>query len=194
MIGSIGLVLLLLMQGTVFNLPPSIQRSLTFLPGKWDTSVIADAQFSSQWRVDMWERMLKTDRYIENKWLGDGFGQTAMQLQQAQTALANDNPEQVKESFLIAGIVHSGPVSTIRYVGYIGLFIFMVFLLVCAREAWLICRACRGTPYFSLSLFIGAPIIFKVFGFVIIFGAYDYDLPHSLVDGRPAQDAADLHP
>jgi hypothetical protein len=104
-----------------------------------------------------------------------------MQLQQAQTALANGNPEQVKESFLIAGIVHSGPVSTIRYVGYVGLFIFMAFLLVCAREAWLICRACRGTPFFSMALFIGVPVIFKVFGFVVIFGAYHTDLPHALV-------------
>jgi hypothetical protein len=180
-IGSIGLVLLLLMQGTVFNLPPSIQRSLAFLPGKWDPGVLADTQFSSQWRIDMWERMLKTDRYIENKWLGDGFGMSAMQSQQAQTALANNSPEQIKESFLISGTVHSGPVSTIRFVGYVGLFIFMTFLLICAREAWLVCRACRGTPYFQLALLIGAPIIFKPLGFVLIFGAYDQDLPHSLV-------------
>ncbi|HEV7405780.1 MAG TPA: hypothetical protein VGO11_22745 [Chthoniobacteraceae bacterium] len=180
-IASIGLVLLLLMQGTIINLPTSLQRSISFLPGKWDPNVLLDTQFSSQWRFDMWERMLKTDRYIENKWLGDGFGLTAMQLQQAQTALANNSPEQIKESFLISGMVHSGPVSTIRYVGYVGLFIFMMFLIVCAREAWLICRACKGTPYFALSLLIGVPIIFRPIGFVVIFGAYDSDLPSALI-------------
>jgi hypothetical protein len=180
-IGSIGLVLLLLMQGTIFNLHPSIQRTLSFLPGKWDPNVLADANFSKQWRIDMWERMLKTDRYIENKWLGDGFGTSAMQLQQSQSALANNSPEQIQETFLINGIVHSGPVSTIRYVGYVGLAIFMVFLLVCVREAWLICRACRGTPYFSMALLICAPIIYKPVGFVVIHGSYDYDLPRALV-------------
>jgi hypothetical protein len=181
LIGSIGLVLLLLMQGTVFNLHPMVQRTLSFLPGKWDPNVLVDANFSKQWRIDMWERMLKSDRYIENKWLGDGFGLSAMQLQQSQTALANNSPEQIKESFLISGIVHSGPVSTIRYVGYVGLFLFMGFLVVCAREAWLICRACRGTPYFSMALLICAPIIYRPIGFVVIYGAYDYDLPHALV-------------
>jgi hypothetical protein len=181
LIGSAGLVLLILMQGTVLHLPGSIQRSLSFLPGKWDTDVLADANYSKQWRFEMWERMLKTDRYIENKWLGDGFGLSAMQLQQSQTAVANNSAEQIQESFLISGIVQSGPVSTIRFVGYIGLFIFMVFLIVCAREAWLICRACRGTPYFSMALLICAPIIYKPLGFVLIFGAYDHDLPHTLV-------------
>lgn len=180
-VGVIGLILLLLMQGTVFSLPATFQRSLSFLPGNWDPGVKMDTEFSSQWRFDMWERMLKTDRYIENKWLGDGFGLTSSQLQQAQTALANNSPEQIKESFLISGMVHSGPVSTIRFVGYIGLAIFMMFLIVSAREAWLICRACRGTPYFSLSLLIGVPIIYKPLGFVLIFGAYDHDLPRSLV-------------
>lgn len=180
-ISAIALLLILLMQGTVFNLPVTIQRSLSFLPGKWDSGVVADTQFSSNWRFDMWERMLKTDRYIESKWLGDGFGLSSMQLQQAQTALANNSPEQIKESYLISGTVHSGPVSTIRYVGYIGLFIFMMFMIVSAREAWLLCRACQGTPYFSLALLIGAPAIFQPFGFVLIFGAYDSDLPRALI-------------
>ena len=178
---ALALLLLLLMQGTVFNIPPSMQRALSFLPGKWDPAVLADTQFSSQWRFDMWERMLKTDRYIENKWLGDGFGMTAMQVQQAGTALANNSPEQIKESFLISGTVHSGPVSTIRFVGYVGLFIFMGFLLVCAREAWCLCQACRGTPYFPLALFFCAPLIYRPVGFVLVFGAYDSDLPRALV-------------
>jgi hypothetical protein len=180
-VGVLGLILLLLMQGTVFNLPPSMQRALSFLPGKWDSTVLADAQFSAQWRFDMWERMLNTDRYIENKWLGDGFGLSAMQLQQAQTALANNGPEQVKESFLISGTVHSGPISTIRFVGYVGLFIFIGFLLACAREAWRICRACQGTPYFPLALLIGVPVIYKPLAYVVIFGAYESDLPRALV-------------
>ena len=70
--------------------------------------------------------MLFTDRYITSKWLGDGFGLTSMQLQQSQQGAAQDNTDQLRESFTVVGeVCHSdGPVSAIRFVGYVGLAIF----------------------------------------------------------------------
>ncbi len=141
-----GTVLAVLMQGTILNLPRSVQRTLSFLPGSWDQQAQADADFSAEWRFFMWRQMLTTDRYISNKLLGDGFGMTALQLQQSANAMASGDPEQAQESFMIVGQVHSGPISTIRYVGYLGLVIFLCLLTAAATEAWRLCRDCREYP------------------------------------------------
>lgn len=170
-----------LMQGTIVNLPRSVQRTLSFLPGNWDKVAQADADYSAEWRFTMWRLMLTTDRYISNKVLGDGFGMTAQQLQQSVNAMQFGDSLQAQESFMITGQVHSGPISTIRYVGYVGLVIFLCLLVANAREAWRLCRQCQGTEFFTLSMLICLPIIFTPFSFVFIYGSFDTDLPAVLI-------------
>jgi O-antigen ligase len=169
------------MQGTVITLPASVQRTLSFLPGDWDSGAVADAKFSSEWRFQMWELMLTTDRYIENKILGDGFGMTMLQYQQTQSA--GNDPAQLQESYMISGAVHSGPVGTIKFVGYLGLAIFVALLIVVSRTAWKICRRARGTPYFPYALYMGVPAIFGPFNFIFIYGAFEHDLANYLITG-----------
>ena len=66
--------LLLIASSYFITLPLSMQRALCFLPGRWDQLAVMEAQNSTEWRVYMWKLMLSSNRYIENKWLGDGFG------------------------------------------------------------------------------------------------------------------------
>ncbi len=71
-LGGGVLSLLILVQGNIINLPFAAQRTLSFLPGKWDYAAKSEAQGSTEWRVEMWKAMLTGNKYIENKWLAMG--------------------------------------------------------------------------------------------------------------------------
>jgi hypothetical protein len=177
-IGIPALVILIAMQGTILELPRSIQRSLSFLPGRWDPVAVGEARHSTQWRVEMWKIMLTEDKYIDSKWLGDGFGMSKRQLAIMQSTRRTGLEGQ--EDFLVIGNVHSGPLSTIRYAGYVGFAIFMALLIISARLAWGLARRAKETPFFSLALFIAIPVIYSPFNFVFVFGSFDGALPTSI--------------
>jgi hypothetical protein len=174
------LAIALMLQGTFLNLPLSAQRALSFLPGKWDNVAVAEARESTEWRVFMWKEALFGDKYIHSKWFGDGFGfsMTDLQIMAANTLTGNTADQH--ENLLISGGVHSGPVSTIRYVGYIGLIIFLYLIYLTARNALHIIRRARGTPFFILTLFIGLPILWFPFHFILVYGAFERDLPTAI--------------
>lgn len=171
-------VTLLAFSNTVVPLPSNIQRALSFLPGTWDEELQTDAENSTQWRVDMWEAALFTDNWIQNKFLGDGLG---MSLQEFNFIQANkDNAggglaragklTLQQELMMAAGNYHSGPVSTVRAIGYLGLVILLLAQIRLAIHAHRQIRRTRGTAWFGLSLLIGIPIIWSPIFFVFIFG------------------------
>ena len=68
----------------------------------------------------MWKEVLISDKYIENKLLGDGFGFTRRQYATMQQLTQfGGSTEDVQENAMITGGVHSGPISAIRYVGVV---------------------------------------------------------------------------
>lgn len=175
--GAISGVALLAVVNTMHPLPPNIQRSLTFLPGTWETRYKLDAAGSSEWRFEIWREVLLTDRWIQNKWLGDGLGFTAAelagQLNQRLGARAGVSGfDTHRETILSNGDYHSGPVSTVRVVGYIGLFFFLLAQVRLAVHAHRQINRCRGTEWFPLALFIGIPLIMVPIIFVFIFGDF----------------------
>jgi hypothetical protein len=171
---------LLILQGRVFQLPLSAQRTLSFLPGHWDPVAVSEAQGSTEWRIRMWKDSLFTDKYIQNKVLGDGFGFSMRELEVMAANSMSGTTEDAQENLLISGGVHSGPVSAIRYVGYVGLFIFMGLLIVVAKAAWVTVRRAKNTPYFSAALYVCTLNIWTPFHFVFIFGGFDSDLPSAI--------------
>jgi hypothetical protein len=78
-----------------------------------------------------------------------------------------------RENFLITGTFHSGPLSTIKYIGVVGLALYYPLMCYMALLAWRICIQARGTKAFTLALFVGIPIIYEPFNFVVIFGGLD---------------------
>ena len=182
MIGLPLLVCLIMGQGRLFDLPRPMQRSLSFLPGAWSPSVVADAQHSTQWRLYMWKIVLKEDKYITNKWLGDGFGFSRREYAIMQR-MSYNNPgaEGDQESVMITGGVHSGPISTMRVIGIVGLLAYIFFLVLFARYAWRLIRRAQNTPFFPMALFLAIPVVWEPFGFLFIFGAFEISLPNSIL-------------
>lgn len=167
--------LLVLMQGTLYELPYSAQRTLSFLPGKWDPDVLSEAQGSTQWRLEMWDIVMHEKKYINNKLLGDGFGFTRAQLEDMET-------EGKQEDFMLLGAVHSGPISAIRVAGYAGLFLFLVFQVGVAVRSWKFIRVAKGTPFFPAALFAGYAMITAPIQFVLIFGDYGNDINDAIMN------------
>jgi hypothetical protein len=65
----------------------------------------------------------------------------------------------------------------VRFVGGVGLVIYIVLMIVTARAAWRLIRRAQGTPYYPLALFLGLPLIWEPFYYIFIFGGYDAALP-----------------
>jgi hypothetical protein len=157
-------------------LPPNVQRSLTFLPGTWDERYKRDASNSTDWRYEIWIEALTTDYYIQNKIIGDGLGMSAEQFQQAQASYAERQSvrglDAQRANIMMSGDFHSGPVMTIRTIGYVGLLILIIGLVRLAVHAHRQIMRCRGTTWYPIALFIGIPIIWGPFFWVFIFGSF----------------------
>ena len=180
----LGIIMLIFLQSSGFPIHPAAQRALSFIPGPWDPDIVAGAQESSEWRFEMWQIALESKEYIKNKILGDGFGFSAYELNlQLQAAWGGQGylDRGKTETQLVTGAFHSGPISAIRYVGIVGLILFTIYLIACARYAWKLIREATGSPFFPLALFVGVPLIYKPFAYIFIFGAFEGDLPESIV-------------
>jgi len=162
------------------NLPWTFQRTLSFLPGNWDPTAVAAAKDSSEWRYEMWRIALNSDKYIHNKLLGDGFGVSRSDYERMMDAMTGGvgfiGESITQERFMISGQFHSGPVSSIRFVGYVGLILFLILQFILAHHAYRIIVESRGSPYQFLSLFIGIPILIYPIFFLFVFGSYDIDV------------------
>jgi hypothetical protein len=172
-----GALALLAVVNVITPLPPNIQRALTFLPGTWEERYKLDAEASSEWRFEIWREVLLTDRWIQNKWLGDGLGFSARDLaaqinERKGTRAGISGFDSQREAILASGEYHSGPVATIRVIGYIGLILFLAAQIRLAVHAHRQILRCRGTEWLPLALFIGIPMVYGPLFFVFIFGDF----------------------
>jgi hypothetical protein len=180
--GSVMLLVviaLVSMQGSVLQLPRTMQRALSWLPGDWDQAATADAEGSSQWRFEMWEWAWNDDRILRDRTWGQGFGLSIDDMNLiASSLMAGGGGGTLlggsdRENFMITGSFHSGPLSTIKYIGVVGLCLYYPLMCYMALLAWRLCIRARGTKAFALALFVGIPIIYEPFNFVVIFGGLD---------------------
>lgn len=173
----LALALLIMGNGVLYDLPYQAHRALSFLPGRWDPAAVRDAHASTEWRTEMWKEMLSTNRYIESHLLGDGFGFRKRDLELMEYYKKYGSFEEEKMNYMISGNVHSGPVSAIRYVGYVGLALFLALLTANALRAWRLARRAQNGPFQIFAFFICIPCILEPFFFVFIFGAFENSIP-----------------
>lgn len=179
--GAAAGIALLAMVNLINPLPPNIQRSLTFLPGTWEQRHKDDAKGSTEWRVEIWKEALLTDRWIHNKLMGDGMGFSATELaaqmtdrQGARAGISGFDAH--REAVLANGDYHSGPVSFVRTIGYIGLAVFILMQIRLAILAHRQIRRCKGTSWQPVALLTGIPLIVFPFFFLFVFGDFKADV------------------
>lgn len=175
--GALGLAALALWN-VLAPLPPNIQRALSPFPGTWETRHSEQAETSTQWRVEMWKEALFTENWIQNKILGDGLGFTRLEMERMQNMdlmagyKGTSGLTVQQESMMISGNYHSGPVQTIRTVGYLGLFFLVVAMIRLAVHAHRQIIRCRGTEWLPVAIFFCLPAIATPTLFVFIFGEF----------------------
>lgn len=181
--GAVGLLLLAFVN-VVSPLPGNMQRALSPFPGTWEQRYVNAADESTEWRVAMWKEALLTDAWIQNKMLGDGLGFTRRELLMMEDISSGggtlDNRgsgmSSQQEAMMVTGSYHSGPVQTVRTVGYVGLIILVLAMIRMAVHAHRQIIRCRGTEWYPLALFIGVPVIVLPPFFVFVFGEFGKDV------------------
>lgn len=159
-------------------LPANLQRALSPFPGTWEERYVKGAEDSTEWRIEMWKEALFTDYWIQNKILGDGLGLTRLELQRLEAMEDMANYTTVsgltvqQEAMMVTGGYHSGPVQTVRAVGYVGLFLLLLAMIRNSVHTHRQIKRCRGTEWYPIVLFFGIPIVIYPIFFVFIFGEF----------------------
>ena len=160
-------------------LPANWQRALSPFPGTWEERYVEAADESTEWRVEMWKQALFTEFWIQNKSFGDGLGFSRRELEMMEAAEGGQGFESMgsglsaqQETMMITGGYHSGPVQTIRTVGYVGLAILMLAMIRVAVHGHREVLRCRGTEWYPLALFMVIPSIALPFVFSFVFGEF----------------------
>ncbi len=163
-VGTLGSVLLL---GFADRLPLAVQRAISFLPINVDPLTRQTAEYSTEWRLEMWKTIIpQVPRYL---FKGKGY------------ALSPDDVYLVGESTwrglvtswegsALAGDYHNGPLSVIIPFGIYGLVAFV--WLVAAGVKYLHRNYRDGPPELRrVNAYLLAFFVARVVFFFVVFGA-----------------------
>jgi hypothetical protein len=178
-ISIFALIAVISMQGSMVQFPLTMQRALSWLPGDWNQEAVADAEGSSRWRFEMWGWAWNDERIMRDRIWGQGFGlsiddmnliASSIMAGQAGSSLLGGSD---RELFMITGVFHNGPLSTIKYIGIVGFALYFTLMCYMVVVAWRLCKRAQETAALPLALFVSIPIIYEPFNFVVVFGALD---------------------
>ncbi|MDW8343200.1 MAG: O-antigen ligase family protein [Verrucomicrobiae bacterium] len=172
-VGVILVSMVVLGQGRIYDLPKPAQRALSFLPGLWDETVIKDAQGSAEWRFQLWRDILRYNM-IKDWVRGDGFGVTQrdFELTLGQGRLS--------EALTIRGSFHSGPLTSIRNTGLVGLLLFYCLMIFAAFYALKCVRLAKNTELLPVAIFLGIELIWRPLHYTLIFGSFPVQFPDTI--------------
>ncbi len=106
----------------VARLPKGVQRSLSFLPGTWDTGMALDAEDSNEWRAEIW-KIWREDFFPLHPWLGRGFGFPSEWAQQPVFL----SRSAVNQGAVAVGNIHNGLFSAVDTFGLMGTLFFVIW-------------------------------------------------------------------
>jgi len=155
------------------RLPYTFQRSMAFLPLKWDPEVLVDTHGSTEWRLQMWRLLWpKVPQYLL---LGKGYALSKEDFDlmgggtfaTGQTAQFDAS----EQGLAVSGDYHSGPLSTLMPFGIWGA-IGIVWLM--AATFFVVYRNYRyGEPDLRIyNVYLLASCIGSIVGFLFLFGAF----------------------
>jgi hypothetical protein len=154
------------------KLPLSVQRSISFLPFvEVDPLAAQDAEYSTQWRWDMWEEVWP--EVPQHLLLGKGYSMDGQQMEMLASGMTRGlNPA---AGAILAGDYHSGPLSLVIPLGIFGVIAVLWFF-------WAAIKALYQNYKFGdpenrrLNRFLFAYFVVKVIFFFAVFGALYSDI------------------
>lgn len=170
--GVYGVLLFLSHEEIVKEFPYGMQRCLTVLPGiEVSDEAGKSARHSSEWRIEMWRWALDPrTRYINDYVWGDGFGLSTDYLRRETIAAMRGKQGDIREQFVVTGVWHSGVITSIHRLGYVGLALITLVNVVAFCLMLRTCKALRGNSLYLPSLFFALPLIGEMAHFYISAG------------------------
>lgn len=164
MAGILGAALLV---GFADRLPLAVQRTLSFLPINLDTVTKETADFSTQWRLDMWKSVLpEVPKYLLK---GKGYSYSADDLFLAQLQSRRLGSVSSEEA-AFAGDYHNGPLSVVIPFGAAGLLVFGWLVVAGARFLYTVYQ--NGAPELrQINALLLALFLARLLVFFFIFGS-----------------------
>ena len=165
-----GGLLYLSSEGLVEKFPYGVQRCLSVLPGvEISREVRHETEHSSDWRIEMWQWALDSRTgYIQDYVWGDGFGQSVDYLRRETVAMMRGTVMMGDQDFYAStGTWHSGVITSIHRLGYVGLVIISLVYLYGTCMMFRVCTALRGTSMYLPAIFFlmpyaGEPALFYI--------------------------------
>jgi hypothetical protein len=108
----------------VAPLPLPVQRTLCWLPGKWDPTTMRGANAAIEWRQEVWSQFMYTT-FPEHPWFGQGIRHFPTE---AEGRSLSDT-----ELFAVTQRTHSGFFSALDHVGIVGT---AALILASLRAYW----------------------------------------------------------
>jgi hypothetical protein len=152
------------------KLPMMVQRSLSFLPGKFDLATREGAQGSVDWRLEMWRQVLPD--VPKHLFRGKGWGIDAREF---FTTIELGEAGNLA-GMILAGDYHNGPLSVLMPFGIYGAIAFIWFLIAGLRvlhRNWKF-----GSPELrTVNTLLLAAFAARTLFFFFFFGALHSDIP-----------------
>jgi hypothetical protein len=170
----VGIVALTGVLLVVFSdqLPLVAQRAMSFLPVRVDPSVKADADNSTEWRIEIWRVLVpQIPKYF---WFGKGYKIDPEELWLSDLAAARGEGS-TADTALLAGDYHSGPLSTIIPLGIWGL-IGLLWLLAAGTRVLYLNHRYGDPALYPINAFFLAYFIIQSLFFFAVFGAFNSQL------------------
>ena len=124
---GVGLILFTIALPFTERLPLVVQRAISFLPVKVSPVVRYDAWASTDWRIRMWNVVI--EQIPQHLLIGKGYGGRASELNLLRESMRRGYISDFEGS-MIAGDLHSGPLSILLPLGVFGVIFFVWFLAV----------------------------------------------------------------
>lgn len=169
--------LMIVMGGTLLvplasHLPQTFQRALAFLPLDISGEARANADASTDWRLEMWKALMpEVPKYVA---LGKGYAFSAATFDESMgpNAMFHMTIDASQDPLALASDFHSGPLSIILPFGIWGVLAWLWYWWAGFYVVWRNYR--YGDPDLRhINMYLFAAFVARCFGFLFIFG----DLP-----------------
>jgi hypothetical protein len=129
----------------LFHLPKQMQRGLAFLPGKWDTDMVKDAEASNEFRRRTWTLWAR-EYFPAHPWLGRGFG---FRKEWAKPSAYDPKGIDYRATVEVQNI-HNGLFAALDTFGIVGTICFVIWNLRILARAFRV--SFRGTDVCGMAL------------------------------------------
>ncbi len=177
---ALGIAASILLAGLYLGaekLPLSFQRMVSFLPGiQVHPQAVADAQFSGEWRLQLWGEAIDMIRR-EPEILLFGRGYTYSSAEYDALTYGSEGEYTYWWAYITL-VFHQGILSLIIGTGLVGLFLFVMLTLnICINHFRYMRSSWKDSTLHKIHIFLGFYFLLQTLKYYVFFGDLHFSLP-----------------